>query len=241
MPKSDSYIIGYATVVCLISSLLLAATTAGLKTQQDRMVELDRKFNVLKAFHAQVSDATGAKIPGDQIEKLYAEYVRELVVSGETGDVVEGKTSADFTAEEIAARKVLPLFEWVENGDVKMYAFPTSGKGLWSTIYGYVALDATASQVVGVTFYRHGETPGLGGEVDQPWFQKQFEGLPVFRDGQLRRIVVARGKVTGPRSLDDAELVDGISGATLTGNGVTSFLNRDLATYEKYFRTQRKG
>lgn len=240
MPKGDTYVLVYAAGICLASSLLLAATSAGLKKQQDKMIELDRKFNVLKAFQVEVVDVKNHRIPGDQIEKVYAEHVRELYLDAKDGVELKDKTLKDFTAEQINSKSVLPLFLWQEGGHTDKYAFPVSGKGLWSTIYGYVALDRQLASVVGITFYKHGETPGLGGEVEQPWFQNQFKDRRVFADGRLKRIEVAKGKAA-TRSTAEREAVDGISGATLTGNGVTRFLNEDIGRYEKYFKGLRKG
>ncbi len=241
MPKSDRYIIGYATAICLVSSLLLAGTTALLKPRQDREVELDRKFNVLKALQAPVQDAQGRRIPAADIEKLYAGHVRETVLDPATTAVLPGKRPSDYTDRELDARKALPLYLWSDEtaGPVTRYALPISGKGLWSTIYGYLALDGRAETVLGVTFYRHAETPGLGGEVEKEWFQKNFAGLTAWRDGAWRRIEVAKGLVGGQRQTAAAEQVDGISGATLTGDGVNKFLNADLKRYAPYFDARR--
>lgn len=239
MPKGDAYVLMYAAGICLASSLLLAATSAGLKKQQDKMIELDRKFNVLKAFQVQVTDAKNRRIPGDEIEKVYGAHVREAFLDAKDGTELKGRTLKDIPAASLASKAVLPLFEWEEDGKIAKYAFPVSGKGLWSTIYGYLALNHSLDRIVGITFYKHGETPGLGGEVEQPWFQKQFQDRPVFANGRLKRIEVAKGKATAP-STPEHEAVDGISGATLTGNGVTRFLNEDLALYEKHFKGLRK-
>jgi len=240
MPKSDAYVIGYAAVVCLASSLLLAVATVGLKKQQDKMVELDRKFNVLKAFQAPVVDAKGVRAPAAEVEALFAKHVRSLVLDPATGLPIEGRAASDYTDREIEARAVLPLYEWIEGDRATKYALPTSGKGLWSTIYGYLAVDGAASKIVGLSFYRHGETPGLGGEVEKDWFVKNFEGATIFADGAPRRVVVAKGKVGGRRSAGAEEQVDGISGATLTGKGVMQFLNRDIERYGAYFERLRK-
>ncbi len=240
MPKGDAYSIVYATAVCLVGSLLLAATSAGLRGRQEKMRELDRKFNVLKAFQEKVLDGEGRRIDGAAIERLYGEHVRERILDPATGQPLEGKTSRDYDARALEARQVLVLFEWEEGGAIAKYAFPVFGKGLWSTIYGYMALDRDLKKILGVSFYKHGETPGLGGEVEKDWFQEQFKDRPVFTDGKVKRIAVAKGKVLGERSLPDRELVDGISGATLTGSGVTRFLNADLGRYEAYFKGLRK-
>lgn len=240
MKQGETYILVYAAGVCLAGSLLLAATTAGLKTQQEKMVELDRKTNVLKAFQAPILDAARKKLPGDQLEKIYADHVREVLVDPDGKPA--GKLSARETADGIAARRILPLFQWVENGSVRKYAFPVSGKGLWSTIYGYLALDEGATTIVGISFFKHGETPGLGGEIEQSWFQDQFKGRRVFDAGQPLPIVVAKGRAPAEASADKGRVVvDGISGATLTGNGVMAFLNAEMKRYEAYFKTVRKG
>lgn len=238
--QGETYILMYAAGICLVGSLLLAGATAGLKSQQEKMVELDRKTNVLKAFQAPILDAARKKLPGDQLERMYADHVREVRINA------DGSAAADLPAKEaadgIAAGKVLPLFQWVENGAVRKYAFPVSGKGLWSTIYGYLALDESATTIVGVSFYKHGETPGLGGEIEQPWFQDQFKGRRIVADGRPLPVVIAKGKAPPEAATDRARVVvDGISGATLTGNGVMAFLNRELGRYEAYFKTVRKG
>lgn len=240
MKQGETYILMYAAGVCLAGSLLLAATTAGLKSQQEKMVELDRKTNVLKAFQAPIFDAQKRKLPGDRLEKMYADHVREVRVDtdGKPVDALSPKEAA----ARIADRKILPLYQWVEGGAVRKYAFPVSGKGLWSTIYGYLALDESLTTIVGVSFYKHGETPGLGGEIEQPWFQDQFKGRKVFDAGKPLPIMIAKGKASAETASGKHRVVvDGISGATLTGNGVMGFLNSDMKRYEAYFKTARKG
>lgn len=242
MRKGETYIILYAAGICLVGSLLLAFTAASLKPRQDAELELDRQFNVLKAFQIPVIDpVTRKRIPKPAVQNLYAAAVRERIIDPETGIVFSGKTSKDFKPEDIEARRVLALYEWVEDGAVTKVAIPICGKGLWSTIYGYLALDAPASRIIGITFYRHGETPGLGGEIEQPWFQANFRGREIRgAGGVLKRIEIAKGKASGSAPADRV-VVDGISGSTLTGKGVTEFLNRDLRRYEPYFSKARGG
>lgn len=239
--KGDGYTVVYAAVICVVCSLMLAAAAAGLRPRQDRMVELDRKFNVLKAFQAPIADATGRRISDAEIERLYTTHVREVVFAADSGEPLEGKTSADVPASDLAEGRVLTLFQWVEDDRVTKYAFPVSGKGLWSTIYGYVALDGDLRRIVGVTFYKHGETPGLGGEIERDWFQEQFRGREIVGPNGLKPIVVAKG-AAGARAADtESVVVDGISGATMTGNGVMNFLNAEFARYDVFFRRIRGG
>jgi Na+-transporting NADH:ubiquinone oxidoreductase subunit C len=242
MQKDDLKIIGFAAVVCVVCSFLLTAAARGLKQRQDTMVELDRQVNVLKAFGVPVRDAEGRKISNEQVTTYFAENIVEVLLDKETGAVLEGQTSKDIPKNELKAKTTrektrLPLYLWKEGGQVTKYAFPVSGMGLWSIIHGYLALGPDLSTVVGVTFYKHGETPGLGGECSTDWFQDQFKGKKIFAGGHPQRIEVVKGQA--PDGSDHA--VDGISGATMTGNGITVFLNRDLEVYEKYFTKVRKG
>lgn len=239
MRKSDSFTVMFAALVCLVCSLLLALATAGLKTRQDAAIELDRKFNILKAFQVPVVDAQHKKIPAAETLRLYKEHVREVVVDAATGAPVEGQTPATVEAERLAKYELLPLYLWEENGAVSRYAFPISGKGLWSTIYGYLALDRDLATVLGITFYKDGETPGLGGEINQPWFQEQFKGKVIFKDGRPQKLEIVKGLVKDKYPDGSDRAVDGISGATLTGKGMNNFINRDLARYEPYFKTIR--
>jgi len=235
VPRSgEGYVLAYAGAVCLAASALLAGASAGLRARQERMSELDRRFNVLKALGAAVTDGRGRRLPAAQVNALYAHSVREVWFDPAAGTVT--------TSAPAAGSPALPVFQWIEDGRPARHAFPVSGKGLWSTIYGYLALDATLSEIVGLTFYRHGETPGLGGEIEQPWFQEQFRGRRIRDGDHLRPIVIAKGAAS-PGAADDASrvVVDGISGATLTGRGVMSFLNRSLEAYAPYLRAMGKG
>ncbi len=224
MQKGDSYTILFATAVCVVCSLLLATAAALLKPRQAAMAELDRKQNVLKAFGVPLQDAAGRKITEAEVNGLFRDHIVEIAVNPDTGlPVAPGAPDA------------LPLYMWQENGVTAKYALPISGKGLWSTIYGYLALDRRAEVIVGVTFYRHGETPGLGGEVEKDWFQNQFKGKRIFKDGAPQRIEIVKGRAQDKYPAGNDHAVDGISGATLTGNGINQFLNAALARYEKYF------
>jgi Na+-transporting NADH:ubiquinone oxidoreductase subunit C len=239
MPKGDGYVIGFAAVICVACSVLLSAAASTLKAKQDYNVELDRKMNVLKAFGVATRDANGKAISGAEVERIFRENIKEVILDGATGQPLEGVTSADVSAKELADRVKLPLYTFEENGQVVKYAFPVSGKGLWSTIYGYLALNQDLATIAGVTFYKHGETPGLGGEVEKDWFQENFKGKRVFGEGRPIPFEVVKGSVADKYPQGNDHAVDGISGATITGKGVMNFINRDLANYEKYFSLKR--
>jgi Na+-transporting NADH:ubiquinone oxidoreductase subunit C len=220
--------------------LLLSATASALKSRQEYNVELDRKINVLKAFGVPIRDERGRMISGAEVDRIFSEHIREIILDGDTGRPIEGLTSADVSPRDLADRKRLPLYTFEKNGEIEKYAIPISGKGLWSTIYGYLALHQDLATIAGVTFYKHGETPGLGGEVEKDWFQNNFRGKRIWADGRLLPFEVVKGTVADRYPQGNDHAVDGISGATLTGKGVTEFINRDLEKYEKYFSLIRR-
>ena len=110
------------------------------------------------------------------------------------------------------------------------YAFPISGKGLWSMMYGYLSIDSDLETVAGISFYKHGETPGLGAEIVKSWFSSQFSGKKLYADGRPTDF-----RVLKPGSVLDQSSVDGISGSTITSKGVEALIKRDAATYADYF------
>lgn len=229
-PKGDSFTIFYAVIICLVCSLLLSVAASSLKNLQDYNVEIDRKMNVLKAFGVSILDENNKRIKPEVVEKYFAENISEISIDAATGAPVDTSTSA---------QDPLLLYLWSENGQVAKYAFPISGKGLWSTIYGYMALEKDLATISGITFYKHGETPGLGAEVETDWFQNNFKGKKIMANGERLKFEVVKGKVSEKYPAGNDHAVDGISGATITGNGVAKFMNAALDKYETYFKLQR--
>ena len=148
-------------------------------------------------------------------------------------------TSADLTKDDKKEKTRLPLYLWTEDGEVTRYAFPISGYGLWSTIYGYMALERDLATIIGVTFFKHNETPGLGGECSEPWFMEQFAEKRVHDGSAPHTFEVVKGGVAAKYPEGNDHAVDGISAATITSNGIQSFINGDLALYEPYFANLR--
>ncbi|OQA26307.1 MAG: Na(+)-translocating NADH-quinone reductase subunit C [Verrucomicrobia bacterium ADurb.Bin345] len=235
MRKGDSYTLVFAAIVCVACSLTLSVTSALLREKQEEQSELDRRLNIMKAFGVPIRDDSGRKLSVREVNRIFDEHIRDVVLDAATGLVIPDLRANDLSHADIASRARLPLYEWTEGGEPVKFAFPVSGKGLWSTIYGYMALDRDLNTILGVTFYRHGETPGLGGEISTDWFQAQFRGKKILDDGMLQPFEVLKGKVADRYPAGNEHAVDGISGATLTGKGINQFLNRDLQLYEKYF------
>lgn len=206
--REDTKTLLFATTVCLTCSLLLSGTAAGLRSRQQANEKFDVKRNIVKAFGIDIS-----AMDRPTIETTYEKHV---------------------TAEKAAE---LDLFTWTDEGADKAskYAFPISGKGLWSMLYGYLSLEADLETIAGISFYKHGETPGLGAEIEKPWFQSQFAGKKLYKAGRAVDFAVAK-----PGSVLTDTSVDGISGATLTGNGVQALIRKDAAAYAEFFNSIKK-
>ena len=206
--REETRTIVFAAVVCVVCSLLLSGMAAGLKERQEANMAFDVKRNIVKAFGFDISNKKEWTRP--KIEETYEMHVSEEVIND------------------------LPIYTWTEEGsdEPSKYAFPISGKGLWSVLYGYLALNSDLETVAGISFYKHGETPGLGAEIEKSWFQSQFAGKTVYKDG-----TPVDFEVTKPGYATGESAVDGISGATITGKGVQALIRKDLASYASYFNS----
>lgn len=200
-------------------------------------MDLDIKKNILKAVR--LKDPIAPKMKPGDILKIYEEKIQELVID-ENGNAIEGRRPSDLKEKE---KGVYPLYIYKESGEVMAYAFPIIGQGLWSTLYGYFSLEPDAVTVRGITFYKHGETPGLGGEIDKEWFQDNFRGKKIWsvKEKQLTPIGVVKGKAADLFKDERVEhKVDGITAATITGSGVTEMLDKTIRAYEPFFSKLRK-
>jgi len=223
---SNSYTIIFTSLVTIVLGSFLSIAAGTLEETQDRNVENDSKKNILSSLGYK----PGFDKPwtSDEITRIFEENIDAYVLD-ENGD----RTNNDPRSinPEIDYEN-LPIYVDKKDGNVNGYAIPISGKGLWSTLYGYFAIEPDGATVKGITFYAHKETPGLGGEVDKPWFQKNFIGKRFIDEkGNLIGVKVIKGKADP----DSPHEVDGISGATITSKGLESFLIDDLRKYEPFF------
>ena len=183
----------------------------------------------------------------DEIIEEYANNISNIILKL-NGDVIDNIASENLESVPIKSTGEVKYFlnniEYLpayKSLNPEAFIIPISGKGLWSTLFGYFALEMDLNTVIGITFYKHGETPGLGGEVEKKWFQNNFVGKKIFdKTGNLVSINVVKGKVNDVYFGRDLEHgVDGISGATITSQGVSYFLKRDLLKYDLYFKNNR--
>jgi Na+-transporting NADH:ubiquinone oxidoreductase subunit C len=226
---SNKYVLGFALIICMLCSALVSSTAVALKERQDANKALDQARQVIRV--AGLADA-GAALPQEEVDRIF-ENIQGRVIDRETGEYLDvpvasvdpikeskdpamsASTPSEFKAAQVARlSNRLQVFE-VKTPGKECLVLPIHGKGLWSTMYGYLALKGDLSEVVGITFYEHGETPGLGGEIDNPSWKAQFPGRGVFSADGVGLGVV---KASAPR--DESYEVDGLSGATITTKGV---------------------
>ncbi len=236
---SNSYTVGFITVIAVICSLILSTASSMLKERQMTNIAVDKKRNILKSFGALEEGATTSSI-----DAFYTEKVRGIVVDAAGKEVDMSPDNVDPEVEEKTkseADRLYSVYILKEDGKNVAYTIPIIGRGLWSKLYGYIALGADLNEVLGITFYQHGETPGLGAEIAADWFQKNFVGKRILNEkGDLVAVAVVKGKAAD--YYNDAKLshyVDGISGATITSRGVTKMLQKWLTLYEPYFAQVR--
>ena len=220
----------FATVLCLVCSLLLTMASTGLKAYQRENALVDRQKNILQAVGVVTP---GRSYPADEIKALYQSAIQCISINAE-GQVLSA---------EVAPENTMPLYLYLQDDQVQAYIVPVDSRGLWGRIYGYLALDTDGSTITGFSVYQHSETPGLGGEIENQWFQRNFVGKQIIdAEGNFVSIKIAKGAVEDAVRQDlKPNYVDGISGATMTGKFLTQGLEDILQTYEPvsvHFRNQ---
>lgn len=224
----------FTIVLCVLVSVLLTAAATNLKPYQVQNVQLDMQKNILRAIG--VVEA-GKKYTKQDVMSLYDSNISDKWVDSE-GLIHDEKQEG-----------YLPIYLYMEpassnntEATLKGYVLPTSGYGLWSTIYGFIGLKGDGRTVAGFTVYQHGETPGLGGEVEMPWFQNQFVGKSIVdAEGRFTSVRVVKGKAADTVPEDQlSHTIDGMSGATITTRGVDAFLKRDLERYDMFSKRLRE-
>lgn len=242
----------------LICSIIVASTAILLKPVQLKNEELFRQRIIL--------EVAGLMQPGADVEQLFAS-IEPRMVELATGNYVDTPDPATFDAAVAAKDPQLgiaippaqdlgtirrraiyaPVYLVKSAGELQQIILPVYGSGLWSTMYGYLALAKDGTTITGLRFYSHAETPGLGDQIDKPEWRQQWVGKPVYGPDGSPRVEVIRGFVptTGtPEQLRDAAYqIDGLSGATLTGRGVMKLVHYWTGTHgfgpylEKFSKT----
>ncbi len=225
-----------AAGMCIVCSLFVSFAAVSLRPLQEKNKFVAKKKNILLAG--------GLYSEGVDIEAVYSEKITEKIVdlsTGKSAEAVDPKTfdqraaakssdmgiiinPADDRAKIKRRSKYATVYEVVDGGQLSQIVLPVHGKGLWSTMYGFLALKPDGNTVVGMGFYEHGETPGLGGEVDNPRWKAQWVGKEIYGSDKKVAFEVVKGTVDSSRPAAKYQ-VDGLSGATITSRGVQELIH----------------
>ncbi len=227
----------FSAAVCGVCAVFVSGSAVLLKERQDVNKLLDKKKNVLQAAGLM---AAKEKIPPEEVEKRFASF-RAVVIdlaTGEEAPEIDADTFDQQKAKKDPARsRVAPanpslvkrfphhvlVYEMISDaGALEAVVVPVEGYGLWSTLLGFLALDSDTRTVRGLAYYDHKETPGLGGEVDNPRWKARWPGRLALDESYVPKIEVIKGPAGKPE--DDPYRVDGMSGATITSRGVTNMM-----------------
>ncbi len=240
MQQSNTYVILFSAVLTLVLGGLLSLANQGLKPLQERSVELDTKKKILSA----VTDLGGKK--GEEVLNLYKETIESIVVNI-NGEIVEqDEKGAPLIAENVDVAKnfknkpedrLYPVFKFHKPGnkeEVESYIFPVYGRGLWGPIWGFIALETDLNTIKGTSFDHKTETPGLGARITSNEVSVRYHGKKLFDDGGNLISIRMLKTENNPASMLDEHKVDGMSGATLTANGMNDMLKTYFEAYQNY-------
>lgn len=234
--NKNSYIFTFSAILVIVVGATLAFTAESLKPLQKENVKLEKMQNILASVKVEATPK--------EAQAKYDTYIVEEIMLSNDGQVIspEGKTAfgidvvKEFKTMDANERNY-PLFVF-EDGGTKKYIVPMAGKGLWGPIWGYVAFDGDMNTIYGSTFDHKTETPGLGAEISETWFQERFIGKTIFEGNDYVSVEVVKG---GVNVEGKNHLVDGISGGTITSKGVGEMMERTLNVYVPYFKGNQKA
>jgi Na+-transporting NADH:ubiquinone oxidoreductase subunit C len=259
--EGSGYTFGFAALMVVIVGASLAMVSMGLKPEIKKN-EADKKMMDILSSIGVESERTSA-------DGIFTNVVSDRILINAEGEVMSSMTgTVDFTdksdpfnvdvqkeykqmvskivqankndkptlLQKVGEQPVnYPLFKCQKN-DSTFYVVPMVGTGLWGPVWGYVALLDDMKTIYGASFDHKTETPGLGAEIKEDFFEVTFKNKSIYKDGNYVSVSVVKSGKAG----DSNNAVDGITGGTITSNGVSEMLYRTLAIYDNYFKTQRK-
>jgi len=251
--ESMKKVLTVAVVLCLVCSVVVSSAAVLLRDAQQANKALDKKRNILAA--------AGLLQEGVSVEKQF-EKVQIKAIDFTTGTFTDAVNPEIYdqrkAAKDPALSAVVPsdqdiakvrrqvnygLVYVVNNaeGELDKVILPVQGYGLWSTLYGFLALESDFNTVAGLGFYEHAETPGLGGEVDNPLWKGKWPGKKVYDEGEVR-LTILKGEVDNSNPAAQYQ-IDGLSGATLTSKGVDNLIQYWMGGngYAKFLSNLKAG
>lgn len=223
--------------VCLVCAIVVSTAAVALKPAQEANIERDRQMNILaaagllqenlsieeqfEAVQTRVVDLRTGMFSDDVDPESY-NHLQAAKSTGELSSSFQEIGTEDMA--KIGRRENYSVVYLIDDdsGNLDKVILPIRGYGLWSTMQGFIALEEDMTTVAGIGFFAHGETPGLGGEIDNPNWKQKWEGKQVYDSGELA-IDVIKGAV-GSNAPEAEHKVDGLAGATLTTKGVDNLV-----------------
>ena len=243
MQQSNTYIIVFTAIMTVIVGGLLSMASQILGPAQKKSIELDTKSSILNAVMTLEQ--------GDDVLAIYDKRIQSLVVDIDGKEITTNAKGGEMVAEEVSilknykkdpSERAYPVFKFINEQDpnkVDAYILPLYGNGLWDKIWGYIALDEKCETIVGISLDHKQETPGLGARIRDKQIQDRYKGKSIYNEaGELVSVEMIKGEKGEPL---DANHVDGMSGATLTGKGVNTMLKSYLTSYKAYFDKVNSG
>lgn len=223
--QGNTYTFLYSIVLVVVVAALLSIVALWLQPIQGENIENEKRQNILRSVNIS-STAVDSKA-------LYEKYIKESFIINSNGERIEGNAFNVDVAKQSkieCSKKQLPVFVADVNGE-KKYILPIYGVGLWGPLWGYISLNEDKNTIYGTVFDHKGETPGLGAEITNDKFSKQFVGKLIFNGEELTGIEVLKGgNATGEHQ------VDAISGGTITSKGVENMIKNYLSCYEQFLK-----
>ncbi|EFK97165.1 Na(+)-translocating NADH-quinone reductase subunit D [sediment metagenome] len=192
----------YSVVFMFVLTFLFTAAVSTVKVYNEERIENNQQVKLQKIILQVLGIPVGGKASNREVIRIFEKRVKTIEVKKQTLYVGYSEEGRSITG----------------------YAFPVSGSGFWGPVYGMVSVDPQAATLLGIAFFKHSETPGLGARITEPWFTKQFKGLPLLPVEGDKKIFYL--KPAGPGK--DPNELDAITGATGTSRAVETFVNRDL-------------
>jgi len=192
----------YSIVFMFVLTFFFAAAVSAVKVYNEERIQTNQQVKLQRIILKVLGTPVKEKAPNREVIQTFEKRVKPIEVK----------------------RRALYVGYSEDGRSITGYAFSIGGSGFWGPVYGMVSVDPEASRILGIAFYRHSETPGLGARITEPWFTRQFKGLSVFPVEGDKKIFYLKPAGPGKGSNE----LDAITGATGTSRAVEAFVNRDL-------------
>jgi Na+-transporting NADH:ubiquinone oxidoreductase subunit C len=233
--ESNSYTLIFSAVLVVLVGVLLTVVFEITNKPYEKSVEMEKRQNILSA-------ALGKTLTREQADQMFVQYIKESKVYNAAGEEVQGQDAFDLDlSKELKkpeSEQLFPMFIFKDGSTVR-YILGMRGTGLWGPVWGFIAIESDLNSVFYANFDHKGETPGLGAEINQVTFQDQFaldKGKKIYQGSDFHGVLVEKKGKTSETSEDYKHVVSGISGGTITSDGVSYMLQKYLKAFDAYIK-----